>query len=340
VLWRLVRLLRRRRSDAVVTVGAGDKMFWGRLAAWIAGVPVIASAIHSTGYPDSIGRLNRLLAPLTDAFIAVASTHGRYLAEREGCPADKVRVIPNGVDTDRFRPRRGLPKLSSHENVAVPFSGPDGGKHPVVAIVAALRPEKNHELFLQAAALVRRELPKTRFLIIGDGPRRPLLEKLAADLDLAEAVSFLGSRNDVAELLSTVEVLVLSSHTEASPVSVLEAMAAGVPVVATRVGSLAETVCDGQSGYLVPPGDAGAIASRVASLLRDRGLAQRMGRAGRQHVLAQASLRSMVEGYQNLLAGIYTAKCRRARIQGGKAASAEQSAGSESEMMGAADKRG
>jgi hypothetical protein len=89
VLPRLVRLMRRRRVDAVVTVGAGDKMFWGRLAAWIAGVPVIASALHSTGWPDGVGRLNRLLTPLTDAFIAVADSHGEFLRDFERFPPRK-----------------------------------------------------------------------------------------------------------------------------------------------------------------------------------------------------------------------------------------------------------
>ena len=88
----------------MVTVGAGDKMFWGRLAARRVGVPVIVSALHSTGWPDGVGRLNRLLTPITDAFIAVAASHGRFLIERTGFPADKVAVIPNGVDTQRFAP--------------------------------------------------------------------------------------------------------------------------------------------------------------------------------------------------------------------------------------------
>lgn len=131
VLWRLVRLLKRRRIDAVVTVGTGgDKMFWGRLAGWLSGVPVICSALHSTGLPDHVELPNRLLAPLTDAFIGVAEPHGRYLAEHEGCPADRVRVIPNGVDIERFRPRWPDPGLR------VELGLPE--ESPVAGIVAAL----------------------------------------------------------------------------------------------------------------------------------------------------------------------------------------------------------
>jgi glycosyltransferase involved in cell wall biosynthesis len=102
VLRRLKELFAARRIDAVITVGAGDKMFWGRLAARWAGVPVILSAIHSTGWPDQINWLNRRLTRLTDAFIAVAQPHGEHLVEKEGFPRAKVRVIPNGVDVERF----------------------------------------------------------------------------------------------------------------------------------------------------------------------------------------------------------------------------------------------
>ena len=182
VLWRLMRLMRRRRIDAVVTVGAGgDKMFWGRLAAWLAGVPVICSALHSTGLPDHVEFSNRLLAPLTDAFIAVAEPQGRYLAEHEGCPARKIRVIPNGVDVERFHPRPPNRQLQEELNL--------DPQAPVAGIVAALRPEKNHEMFLHVAALVRRQLPAARFLIVGDGPERTKLESLARSLGVARVGS-------------------------------------------------------------------------------------------------------------------------------------------------------
>ena len=300
VLWRLTRLLRGRRIDAVITVGAGDKMFWGRLAARWLGLPVIAAALHSTGMPDRVGWLNRRLAPITDAFIAVAESHGRYLAAEEGCPADKVRVIPNCVDTERFHPRPPDPALRSALGLA-----PDA---PVAGILAALRPEKNHALFLRAAALVRRHLPQAQFLVIGDGPRRAELELLAQELGIGDAVHFLGSRSDVPELLGLVDVMLLTSHMEASPVSILEAMAAGKPVVATRVGSVAELVLHGQTGYLVESGAAEEIAGHTVELLRERWRAAAMGRAARERVLAQASVGRMVAGYEQLISGIYRAK--------------------------------
>jgi glycosyltransferase involved in cell wall biosynthesis len=302
VLGRLTRLLAGRRVDAVITVGTGgDKMFWGRLAAWRAGVPVVCSALHSTGLPDHVELPNRLLSPLTDAFIAVAEPHALYLASHEGCPAAKVRVIPNGVDVGRFRPRRPSRELQSQWRLE------DGAA--TVGIVAALRPEKNHALFLDVAALVRQKLPKTQFLIVGDGPQRAKLEALAQNLGIAAAVRFLGTQSDMPEVLSLLDVVVLTSHSEANPLCLLEAMASEKPVVATRVGSVAETVLDGETGYLVAAGDARQLADRIALLLTDRSHAAVMGRAGRKHVAAHWSVDRMVQGYEDLIEQIYAGKC-------------------------------
>jgi glycosyltransferase involved in cell wall biosynthesis len=277
-------------------------MFWGRLAAWRAGVPVIASALHSTGLPDHVEWPNRLLAPLTDAFIAVAESHGRFLAEREGCPTGKIRVIPNGVDVDRFRPQAGGRQARTQWG----WTSENG----IVGIVAALRPEKNHELFLDAAFRVVHRLPTARFLVVGDGPRRPQLEARAAELGLQDHVRFLGTRHDVPNLLSAIDVFVLSSRMEASPVSILEAQACARPVVAPAVGSIPEAVIDGQTGCLVPPDDSPALADRLVDLLCNEEKANGMGRAGRQRVVENYSVAGMVKGYQDLIESIYRSKCR------------------------------
>jgi glycosyltransferase involved in cell wall biosynthesis len=304
VLWRLARLLRARRIDAVVTVGTGgDKMFWGRLAGWLAGVPVICSALHSTGLPDHVEFPNRLLAPLTDAFIAVAEPHAQYLAEYEGCPAEKIRVVPNGVDVERFHPRWPDRALQQEWNL--------NAETPTVGIVAALRPEKNHEMFLYVAALVHRRLPTARFLIVGDGPQRTKLQALVQSLGIAESVCFLGTRSDMPGVLSLLDVVLLTSHMEANPICLLEAMASEKPVVATRVGSVSETVREGRTGYLVAAGDSHRMADRVVELLTDRPRAADMGRAGRETVIAHGSVSRMVQGYEDLIARIYAGKCKK-----------------------------
>lgn len=300
VLGRLTALLETNRIDAVVTVGAGDKMFWGRLAAWCAGVPVILSALHSTGWPDSIGRLNRLLTPLTTAFIAVADEHGRYLIEREKLPSSKVCAIPNGVDLDRFS--QPVDRTAIRAKLGISADAPLAG------IVAALRPEKNHEMLLHAAARVRRELPDAELLVVGDGPERARLEKLTHELGLAGAVHYVGTRSDVPELLGAIDIFLLSSKIEANPVSILEAMAAGKPVIAPRVGSIPEVVADGETGYLFDAGDVAALATQWLDLAHSPERAAVMGAAGRHRVECDWSLELMVEGYESLISELYDAR--------------------------------
>jgi glycosyltransferase involved in cell wall biosynthesis len=300
VLPRLVKLMHRRQVDAVVTVGAGDKMFWGRLAARRAGVPVVISALHSTGWPDGIGQLNRLLTPLTDAFIAVAGSHGKFLVEHERMPAQKVAVIPNGVDTGRFTPDVNIEAVRRKLGI--------GPTDPVVGLVAALRPEKNHELFLEMARRVVDQLPSARFVLIGDGPCRGALEQRAQSLRLKQHVHFLGERADVPALLAAMDVFVLTSHVEANPVSILEAMSTARPVVATNVGSIHEAVTEGETGYLVPPGDAGKLSDRVLQLLHAPLLGHAMGLAARRAVLQRWSIDATVRGYESLIETIYARK--------------------------------
>lgn len=301
VLGRLTQLFRERHIDAVITVGTGgDKMFWGRLAAWRAGVPVIVSALHSTGLPNRVEFSNRLLAPLTDAFIAVAEAHGRFLASDEGCASRKIRVVPNGVDTSRFNDRPANPSLRAELGL------PDGA--PTVGIVAVLRPEKNHELFLRAAAIVHREVPHAHFLVVGDGPLRGEIETQIRALGLAGVVHMLGMRRDIPELLNLIDVVALTSKMEANPVSVLEALSSGTPVVSTRVGSLPENVIDGETGFLVPPGDEATLAARWTTLLTNSETRAYLGRQARERVVHHASLKSMVGGYEDLITEIYTAK--------------------------------
>ncbi|HEX5471113.1 MAG TPA: glycosyltransferase [Lacipirellulaceae bacterium] len=304
---RLTRLLRKREIDAVVTVGAGDKMFWGRLAARRIGVPVILSALHSTGWPDGVGRLNRLLTPITDAFIAVAESHGRFLAKNLGVEEVRVAIIPNGVDTEQFAPYPDV--LAVRRELGI------GPADPVVGIVAALRPEKNHELFLEVARRVANQFPSARFLIIGDGPCRGAVERRANELGVADHTLFLGSRNDVPRLLAAMDVFALTSHIEANPMSILEAMSVGRPVVTTNVGSIHESVEDGRTGFLVPPGEAALFAERVLQLLGNPLTCESMGTAARQAVICRWSSDAMVRGYENLIESVYARK-RQARAAG------------------------
>lgn len=301
VLFRLIRLMKHRKIDAVITVGAGDKMFWGRLAGWLAGVPMVASALHSTGWPDGVGKLNRLLTSITDKFIAVADSHGRFLHEFEKFPQAKVEVIRNGIDCDRFKSDSTARELIRSE------LGLKQSDH-VIGIVAALRPEKNHPLLIQCAARLRHRFPKAHWLIVGDGPERPALEALCVQLDVVDCVHFMGTRHDTPNILAAMDVFALCSLNEASPVSILEALATEVPVVATNVGSVSESVVDGETGFLVPSEDLDQFAEQVGELLGNAELRIQLGRAGRVRVIKNGSLESMVSGYEKLILDGYASK--------------------------------
>ena len=261
--------------------------------------------MHSTGWPDGVGKLNRWLTPITDAFIAVAKPHGQFLIDFEKFPASKVVVIPNGVDTTRFIPNQGARAVVRQE-LGLP---PDT---PLIGIVAALRPEKNHTLFLEAAKRVLTKFPRAHFIIIGEGPERPSIEQTIASLQLGSNVTLLGTRSDTPKLLASLDVFALTSHNEASPVSILEALSCGVPVVSTRVGSVAESVHDQWNGFTVEPGDADALCERIKYLLWNRSTAEVMGSNGREHVQTHGSLETMVRMYEHLIHRIFDQKTKRA----------------------------
>ena len=301
ILPRLAYLFRRSKTDAVITVGAGDKMFWGRLAAKLAGVPVVCSALHSTGWPDGVGRLNRLLTPLTDGFIAVAQQHAEHLVEVEGFPAERVFTIPNGVDINRFRPNhveRGW--LRAELGIAEDAQ--------VVGIVAALRPEKNHPQFIKAAREVLRHHANVHFVIVGEGPERSTIEEALKDCRYQANFHLLGNRNDTERILAGLDVFCLTSRNEANPVSILEALACCVPVISSNVGSISENIIDGKTGILTQPLKWEETAAAMLSMLHDTRLAARMGRAGRVLVRDSSSLSAMVQGYETLIESIFNSK--------------------------------
>ncbi|MEL7497098.1 MAG: glycosyltransferase [Planctomycetota bacterium] len=303
VAGRLKQLFLKEKIDALVTVGAGDKMFWGRLGARRARLPVILSALHSTGWPDGVGRLNRMLTGITDGFIAVARQHAKFQIEHERFPAEKVFLVPNGIDTDRFTfcedaRTQWRNELSINHDV------------PVIGIVAALRPEKNHDLFIEAARRVSSNFADAQFVIVGDGPERLRLEALAKSKGVDSQVRFIGATHDIPGALSMMDVFALTSHNEASPVSIMEALSCQRPIVATDVGSIDESVINGTTGFLVEPDDAQAMARRWIELIREPKTRETFGRNGREHIIQNSSLHSMTDGYTRLLETTFAVKTK------------------------------
>ena len=301
VLPRLVKLFRHHSADAIVTVGAGDKMFWGRIAAKLAGVRVITSAIHSTGWPDGINSANRGLSGITDAFIAVAAAHQDYLRTKVHLAAEKIVMIPNGIDTERF-----VPDDQARTRIAAELGF--AADSPMVGIVAALRPEKDHLLFLKVAKQVLQARPDTKFIIVGEGQERAAIEQQIATDDLSASIRLLGNRNDSQQILPALNAFILTSKNEAKPVSILEALSCEVPVVAPAVGSISESVIDNRTGFLVPTRKVCDFADRLLDLIENPEAAKLMGRAGRQLVCQTGSLAAMVHGYERLLSETYARK--------------------------------
>jgi len=234
---------------------------------------------------------HRFLTRPGDQTVAAAHHIREALAEYDGLRPGDVRVIHLGIDPTRFEATD-----EDHRTVARKLLGV-GDDELVIMQVARFAPVKDHATAIHAFARVHDQLPQARLVLVGDGPMRSAMETLAWDQGVADHTLFLGNRNDVDALLCGADVSLLTSRAEGVPPTVLEAMAAGLPVVATSVGGVAEAVAHGQTGLLCPPGDVAALVHNLGVLLRDPGLRQRMGAAGRRCVLDQFTRRRTLDAY-------------------------------------------
>jgi glycosyltransferase involved in cell wall biosynthesis len=298
----LYRLFRRERPHIVHTHTAKAGVL-GRVAARLAGVPVVVHTYHGHvlhGYYSPLWnwllrRAERGLGLLSDRLVTVSEQVKRDLVRYHVAGAEKITVIPLGLDLEPFLASAGLRGKLRRE------LGLSNGE-PLVGIVGRIFPIKNHRLFLEAAARVAAELDSARLLVVGDGILRPAMEDYARALGIAHRVVFAGWRRDLPLIYPDLDVLVVSSNNEGTPVSAIEAMAAGCPVVATRVGGLPDLITDSETGCLVPPRDPAALAAGILRVLRDRETARGLGEAA-QAVVAE---RFTVERLCRDVEGLYT----------------------------------
>ena len=256
-------------------------------------VPLVVTEHTEGPWRDRRARaVSGLVYRHADRVVAVSSAIRDLLVSGYGVAPERVEVL--------------LPTTAAPPPEASPPSDPG---RPVVGLVGRLVPEKGVDVFLRAAALVSGVVPQTRFLVVGDGPLRPDLEHRAAVLGLAGAVTFTGYRSDASHLLSGLDVLAVPSRSDGSPLVVCEAMAAGVPVVASRVGGLPDLVEDGGSGLLVRPGEAEDLARALVSLLLDPESARRLGARGRR-LAASRSHERLVDRMTQLYADVAGAAVR------------------------------
>lgn len=301
LLPRLRRLLGERRYDAIYFLDHAHAVFYGTIASLGTSVRARVMPVHTTGQwngAPSLRRPIRMVRGRLDRIIAIAETQKRYLIETEHVPEKQLVVIPNGIPL--LQPaeaqRAGECAAVRRELEVEPGA-------LVVGITAVLRPEKNHELLLDAFASVARLHSAAELWIVGDGPRRAELQERASRGGLSSRVRFLGARRDARRLMAGMDLAVLASHprVETLPLSLLEAMDASQPIVATRVGALAEMVEEGRSGYLVPAGDADALARRIAELLSDPAARAAFGRRGAEIARERYSAERMADATAALL---------------------------------------
>lgn len=252
-------------------------------AAALAGVPVRVGSRRELN-PDKTGAqiaLQRQAYRCAHAVVANSSAARRQL-EQEGVPAARIHVIPNGVTVARFEPTTGMRPVRR------------------ILTVANLRREKAHDVLLRVAAQLAPAHPQLHFVIAGGGPREAELRALSSSLGVDGHVEFLGHVENVPALLAQADAFVLPSLSEAFPNAAMEAMAAGLPVIASAVGGLLDLVDHGRNGLLAPPGDAGAFAAAIASLVTDPALAARLGSAARDDIISRYSFDRMVRSFEDL----------------------------------------
>ncbi|MBN1562315.1 MAG: glycosyltransferase family 4 protein [Anaerolineae bacterium] len=263
-LYKLWRLMRQFRPDVVHTHTA-KAGFVGRIAAWLARVPVRVHTFHGHvfhGYFSPVKTklflwLERFTARLSDRLITISpGLRDELVTEYRIAPVSKFEIVPLGLE---LAPYAETPRHQG--DFRAEFNIPSDA--PLIGIVGRLVPIKNHALFLQAADQVRRTIPNAQFVIIGDGERRAEIEAHVDTLNLRDAVTFTGWLQDLKPAYSDMDVLVISSDNEGTPVSIIEALAAGVAVVSTAVGGVPDLLRNGDYGRLVPPHDPGALADAI-----------------------------------------------------------------------------
>jgi len=304
-LLRLFRIFRKNRDSVLLALDHHNVISLGGLASRCAGLRGSVLSVHSTGLWGSgrtFSRLDRIHLRLFDRIVALSDTHAGYLAEREGVPKSRMVVINNGIDTDRFNPADREEKGGRiKREIEI------GDDETVVTIVAALRPEKNHVMFIESAGRVMKREESARFLIVGEGEQREFLEKETERRELRGRVTFLGSREDIPDILSASDISVLCSHpvVETFPLTVLEAMACGLPVISTDVGSLSDIITDRRDGILIPAGDSEALAENIIELIRNLNLRDRLGKNARRKVELKFSRQEMANNYLKMLGDLY-----------------------------------
>ncbi len=290
---RLATIFKKNKIDLIHTHNIAAWLY-ATIAKVIARVPHIVHTEHSN-VPSDNKRLfivEKYLARYTDTIIADSERVAEHLIDRQGIPSEKVVIILNGIDIEKYQVRIDISKKK--EEIGL-------NQHDlVIGIVARLVPVKNHMCLLKAFSLLRKRLENIKLVIVGDGELRGDLERYVRDNELSKEVFFLGSRRDIPELLKIFDLFVLPSHSEGLSITLIEAMASGIPIVATDVGGNREVIGNNEAGILIPPDSVESLFKAMMVILTHRDRAEKMGRVGIQRARSLFSLSQMTRKYEQI----------------------------------------
>jgi glycosyltransferase involved in cell wall biosynthesis len=284
--WRLSRIIKQEKPDIIHAHdphGVAMAALALSMSTQLVKPPLVAS--RRVDFRLKGNSLSRWKYRQVDCFICASDAIRQMLIE-DGIPPARAVTVHEGIDLGRVE---AAPAANLHEELWLPHHA------PIVGNVAALVPHKGQKHLVEAAALVMRDVPDARFIIAGEGELRESLERQIREHHLEKHVFLAGFRPDVLSLHKAFDIFVMSSVTEGLGTSLLDAMAAGKPIVATRAGGIPEVVVDGETGYLVPPRDHDAMAGAIARLLKDEALRRRMGEAGQKRARVRFSAERMVQ---------------------------------------------
>lgn len=288
----LYRFIRTQRVDIVSTHSGIDSWVAG-MAARLAGVALVRTRHLNLPLKRT---WHNFVHYLPQRIVTCGQATLANLRDEQGFPSTQLASIPTGIDFDCFIPRRSRFEVRQE----LGLSAESGQPYFIVLMAAVIRAVKRHEVAVKAFALLHQQHPDTLLVFAGDGPMRAQIESLCATCGVAEAVRFLGHRDDIADLMAASDALLLTSRSEGVPQVVTQAMGLGLPVVATAVGGVPELVVNEQTGLLVPAEAPAETAAALGRLYADGALRERLAAAGRQHALARFSLSAMLDSTEAL----------------------------------------
>jgi glycosyltransferase involved in cell wall biosynthesis len=287
LFFNLPALLKILKDEKIEVIHAQTRVtaMLSAVASRISGVPYITTC-HGYFTPHP-GR--RLLPLWGRRVIAISRSVVQHLVQDFGVDLNRIDLVGNGIDAEVFRPATSLERDKNRWEYGI-------GVEPVIGIIARLSDVKGHEFLIDAMEDVKAAYPEVKCLIIGEGPMEAALKSRVRDFGLEGSVIFLPIKNKTSEMLKMFDVFVLPSMSEGLGLAVMEAMAAGLPVVATAVGGLVDLIQDGETGFLVPPKDPDALAIAIVTLVADHNTASAMGERARASILKNYSVGQMITG--------------------------------------------